>query len=605
MSWTIIVASSQGDQLDELRNGAQEIARAIGVAGIEVVEASSVEAVQEQRKSASHRKQLLIVAASLPSRESTRAPHALPGLELIKSITQEVEAPPCILVSQEIKHFLAVQAIRRCELLYVNCETDYVRDCLQVARRLEVVSVNPAQPALPQAAREAAQGNLAANYALVEVDLVADARSAFVRLSGGDPQPLDLDQTEVDELIKESRALAKRLDDAQQSEERWRRYSQQWSTEYRRLGERVHNLLFSTIFRDLYRIGYGHANGNVRLRFNLDQRYFDGAWEAIYDCQNKDFVMLGNMVTVARRARPSNIYNTLATSESYRASDQIDVNDGVLHMIVIQSDVPDQSIPQGPNDPLWDKYWGSKTLSDLPHVKQEVQMLRTLGRVGTRAGQGGASGARVEVEVLAPRGGKALADQVQRRLEDRSRHYDIIHFAGHALFDRTPQDGRGYLVFSGRQGDEPSAVPIATVADWVEGSGVQLVYLSCCRSSAAAAALELAAHNVPITIGYNWNLSDSKAVDFARDFYTELLNARLKVCPAFSKARRQLYRLFRGGDPIWAAPVLIAQPVEWGYVEGALRPVCLGHLTARKVRRGTSPRRGRSTSDPSSAPAAA
>jgi CHAT domain-containing protein len=146
------------------------------------------------------------------------------------------------------------------------------------------------------------------------------------------------------------------------------------------------------------------------------------------------------------------------------------------------------------------------------------------------------------------------------------------------------------LVFSGAPGERPEAVPIATVAEWLDKSGVQLVYLSCCRSSAASAALELARSDVPLTIGFNWNLDDEKAVDFARDFYGELLNeARLKVCVAFSRARRTLYRYFSGGDPIWAAPVLIAQPEDWSVIERGLRPLSAPRPGPRTIKRRRRP----------------
>ena len=102
---------------------------------------------------------------------------------------------------------------------------------------------------------------------------------------------------------------------------------------------------------------------------------------------------------------------------------------------------------------------------------------------------------------------------------------------------------------------------IATFAHWLEGAGVQLVYLSCSHSGSGAAALELA-RNVPMTIGFNWDIGDQKAAVFAREFYSELLEAWPQVSPALSKARRNLYHMFDRGDPIWAAPVLIAQAQE-------------------------------------------
>ncbi len=135
-----------------------------------------------------------------------------------------------------------------------------------------------------------------------------------------------------------------------------------------------------------------------------------------------------------------------------------------------------------------------------------------------------------------------------------SARYDVVHFAGHALFAEGPvkSDDRGYLVFSGFP--QPEAVPIARVASWLKNAGVQLVYLSCCRSSAASAALEFSRCDIPMAIGFHWDLDDAKAPVFARQFYQELLATKLKVCPAVSNARRKLFQEYDKGDPIWASP---------------------------------------------------
>jgi CHAT domain len=606
MPWTIIVASGEGDQLDELMNGAKKIAAELAVRGTDVVPAGSVEDVQIQRGSAARGKQLLIVSASLPGGNSQDQDAA--GLELIRSIAREPDAPPCMLVSGDMKHLSVVQEIALCELLYVSCETDYARDCLRLARRLGLFAqskpesmappagARPAETGAPAAAlpsptvADVANAHRAPQYALVEVHLLNNAQSGFVTLDGKNPQPLKLNQNQVDDLVKESQALAERMNKARGRKQRWQRYSQEWSAEYQRLGERIGNLLWPTIFSRMYSHGYAASNGNVRLRFNLDLPYFDGAWEAIYDQLHKNFVMLGNTVTVARRANQFSLPHACANGEPHSAPAQIDVANGVLKVLIIESDVPDRSTPDGPSDPLWERYWNSLRgkLSALPHIKREVERLRGLARARGGTDKAGRPQPRVEVEVLSPRVGKSLAEIVERRLKDHTRPYNIVHFAGHALFARgpVPHDRRGYLVFSGAQGGPPDAVPIATVADWLEGSGVQLVYLSCCRSSSAAAAIELAARNVPLTIGFNWDLDDGKAVEFARDFYSELLDAEFKVCHAFGKARRNLHGYFAGGDPIWAAPVLIAQPDDWMQVEGVLRPVFGRPPRKSAVRRG-------------------
>jgi hypothetical protein len=454
-----------------------------------------------------------------------------------------------------------------------------------------------------------ANGDLdgASHYALIEVHLLENAHG-IVMLDRKSPQPLELNRNDIDLFIKESRALAERMNKARGEKADWQRYLKKWRAEYQRLGERVGSLLWPTTFGPLYWTGYGNSKGNIRLRFNLDQSYFDGAWEAIhYHQMGKNFVMLDDTVTVTRRANHLDLRNLSATGKSSIPA-QIDISQGVLKVLIIESDVPDNSIPEGPPDLLWENYWSSLngTLPALPHLKKEIKMLRDLARA--RGGTDRAGQPHVEVEVLSPRAGRPLAEIVERRLRDRSRPYDIIHFAGHALFapSLVTQDRRGYLVLSGEPGGRPRAVPVATFADWLDGSGVQLVFLSCCRSSSAAAASELAARNVLLTIGFNWDLDDAKAVDFARDFYTELLASQLKVCDAFGKARRKLHRTFDGGDPIWAAPVLIAQPEEWARVEGVLRPLPGPSLPPGQALRKSWVRRRPSRADrPSHAPQAA
>jgi hypothetical protein len=227
---------------------------------------------------------------------------------------------------------------------------------------------------------------------------------------------------------------------------------------------------------------------------------------------------------------------------------------------------------------LWQKYWESYdgTLPALPHLDDEEKLLRDLKRAPKRIGAEAGARFKVNVDVLPVKNAAAdktwsQAAAAERWLSKKARRYDVVHFAGHALFaDGMEQDARGYLIFSGFP--EPEAVPISIVATWLANAGVQLVYLSCCQSSAASAALEFARNSIPMAIGFHWDLDDSKAPVFAKHFYEELLKSNLKVCPAVSKARLELYNKHLAGDPIWASPILIAQPMNWIQVEDVLKP---------------------------------
>lgn len=604
MVWNIIVASSDSDQLDELLNGAQEIASGLVPRGAVRI-AMSVEEVSQKRHPESSETELLIVAASLPQHRSSPDDQHEPGLNLIKLVDSEARPPACILVSDRVEHYRAVQSIKRCEWLAVDGSTDYIGQCLQLARRLGVVADDPAPVSSQGPVRIAAHapilvpenpaGKLAAmpiaeprplklmarppeanTYALLEVDLPSDAKLATVRLEIHEPgrierkeaQPLRLKGTKIDQLMTECKDLKDKLSDSI----RWKRYYHHWHADYRKLGERLSSLLWgSAWFKEYYHYGSGAAKKNVRVRFNLQQPWFDGFWEAIaFDSGERRLVMLEN--TVTRRALGDNQVGVFTNETG-----QIDAEDGTLNVLVIKSNVSDESTPDGPDDLLWNRYWTSYNgkLSELIHLDDEVKVLRDLKRLARRTHADGGKKFEVHVDVLPrvqPATNKAwsLADDVERWLKSGARRYDIVHFAGHALFDHdSKQDGRGYLVFSGSP--YPQAVPISTVATWLARAGVQFVYLSCCRSSAASAAQEFARNNIPMALGFHWDLNDSRAPVFAERFYEELLEANLKVCRAFSKARLELYNKYLAGDPIWASPVLIAQPMNWLQVEGVLK----------------------------------
>jgi hypothetical protein len=590
----IIVASGDADQLNELVNGAYQVGQRMKPrVQVDVRFAMSLEQLLKKRNSQTG---LVIVAASLPQARSSSAAEPEPGLSFAKSLALEAAPPACIVVSHREELYRTIQAIRRCELLTVDSSTNYVEECIQLARRLNVIPDDPAmtgeaslvatipvernRPAVAATKKPVGSGLRQNNkYALLEVELPTDAGLGIVylelheepgKIKRNQNRPLRLNQCELEELIKDSRILKDNLSKWQQDPVKWKRHYDEWHAEYRKLGERVARLLWgSQSFREYYYRGDGWAEGNIRVRFNLEEPWFDGLWEAISAEREDRNLILDN--TLARRAIPQNKLEEVGGTAA-----QIDTDDGTLNILVIQSEVTHNSVPQGPDDPLWRKYWASYkgTLPMLPHLAQEVAALRDLETSRRRSGS--SAKLQVNVDVLpkrAPPPGQkwSLADKVEKYLGNESRRYDIVHFAGHALFADGPvkDDERGYLVFSGFP--HPEAVPIARVASWLKHAGTQLVYLSCCRSSAASAALEFARYDIPMAIGFHWDLDDSKAPVFAKRFYQELLDAKLKVCPAISRARRKLFEHHDRGDPIWASPVLIAQPKDWVAIEGVLK----------------------------------
>jgi hypothetical protein len=581
MPWTIIVASDDADQLDLLLEAAEGIKSTLDpTERHRIINAMTVDHVRKLRKTSrgSENGELLILTATLPSGDGTTT-----GFDLVKHFQQEDNPPRCILISDCMEHYPVVQTMKSCELLFVNAGTDYFDLCLHFSRKLGVVRdggdllsirareiripeepPTPEQIAIPLDAaprqvqpRSKPEDAADRSFALVEVDLKSKAKFSTVKLLVNTPggrmqaQPflLHLNQNEVNGLIKDSRDLTNRIGLG----------AADWKQDYSLLGGRIHKLLFTPKFSEYYGHAQGAAPGNVRLRFNLEQSVFEGLWEAVFDGSNNRFLMLDTVVT--RRA----------SQEFDNFNDRLDFGNGVLNVLAIKSSVPKDSKPIGPNDPLWKEFSQDIELTELLHLDQEMEILKNLQEPSKASDVSPSLIPEFDVTVL-PGGHRcrSLAETVERELKRHSDRYDVLHFAGHALFarGRTLQDDRGYLIFSGNP--RPQAVPIATVSSWIANTSIRLVYLSCCRSSAAQVAIEFARRNVPMTIGFTWDLDDEKAVDFAGEFYSELRNSGLKVCSAFCKARRRLHERYDGGDPIWAAPVLVAQPLEWIQVENHL-----------------------------------
>jgi hypothetical protein len=589
MPRNIIVASSEGDQIEELANGARAIAAQMEPRAQTLVKiALSIEELQRKQNAETV---LLIVAATLPQQISSSDAEHEPGLSFVKTLSSQEKRPACILVSARYEHYRAVQGIKRCELLVVDNATRYIEQCLQLARKLELIPDGSAKaaevaPAGPKAKTKGASGApglersadsstpaAQRKFALVEVNLPTQAKSATVRLEihtpgrveRREPRALDLKEIKLKQLMIDCKKLKDKLSETQ----RWDKYYARWHADYRNLGEGISNLLWSSrYFKEYYDYGCGAAEDNIRVRFNLQQPWFDGLWEAISAASGERRpLMLQN--TIARRALDDDQVGIFTND-----SGQIDTDGGVLNILVIKSAVTGQTAPSGPTDPRWNEFLRNhnEPLRELPHLDREVEALLKLR--GSR-GKKSTHKFRVKVDVLprkTPLVGEewSLKEMVTEWLKKKSRRYDIVHFAGHALFPSNPKDDdRGYLVFSGFP--RPEAVPIAKVATWLANAGVQLVYLSCCRSSAASAALEFARNNIPMAIGFHWDLNDEKAPVFAEQFYDAVLSANLKVCSAVSKARLELYNEHKDGDPIWASPVLIAQPTNWIQVEGVLK----------------------------------
>ena len=568
MSWQIIVASSDADQRAELKKGADAIAEKIKATG-DAAEVEVVTTVADVRKLlGGANKNLVIATAALSEREPTPGIQNQAGLELIKAIQAQPSPPPCILVSDRPEHRSLTKAMQRCQGLQVGAATDYIRDCMTFAKDLDVWSGGgDARPAQDE-------------FAFIEVDVPDETKMAMIRyvinvkgcFEDPDFVPLGLNQKKVDDLVVDSRKLSERFSKALKSERAYER----WQQDYRSLGERFYKLLDTDVFKDHLRTIEGVVKGrdlDIRMRFSLGRFVFDGLWESILNAEGEHLML---KATITRRTRGT-VVRDFAKAQVGAV--------GTLNILVIGSTVDDNSAPEGPGDVLWKKNWGKCRLESLSHIIDEMVAIKELEGLPHKVKVDVLSGEerhKPEVE-----DGWSLAKVVSTHLAENPTRYDVVHFAGHALFatskmkkpppgkgkkagNQPLEDERGYLVFSGK--NKARAIPIAVVAGWLKDTSVDLVYLSCCRSSASRAAAEFAKNSIRTTIGFSWDLVDARAVDFSRQFYAELLESRLNVCSALGKARKGLHKVYESGDSIWASPVLFAQPREWKHVEGVLRP---------------------------------
>ncbi|MEW6599799.1 MAG: CHAT domain-containing protein [Nitrospirota bacterium] len=154
------------------------------------------------------------------------------------------------------------------------------------------------------------------------------------------------------------------------------------------------------------------------------------------------------------------------------------------------------------------------------------------------------------------------------------RNYDILHYAGHADYDRTMPAESGFLMHGGK----------LTAADITDMTGPAplpaLVFSNACRSGhtdirkvgedyedeiyGLANAFLLA--GVQHYIGTFWDVQDEPSHYFAEDFYKELIKGST-VGEAVKKARQGSIERYGEETIIWASYMLYGDPTA-RYVEG-------------------------------------
>ena len=537
------------------------------------------------RRQGADLKDLVIVGRDLPA--DAEDPNARAGslgaaIDLVGEIQNEQSPAACVLVGAADNDVTKVSAAWPLFSSIVQDDpktSDMAGSLAAVATGLAARRDRVGRMKVPPALFRAG-----APWALLDVNLDGSQRSRL-RLQIGtghlleEPMefPLAVDEAELDEVVQASRELRQKMNEHLRDKGLWLSYVSQWRQDYELLGRRIFTLINKYPFDEYMGRALQAANENARLRFVLHENAYDGLWEAMFHPHRREWMMLSS--TIARRAQ----------SPAAGPLRRLDGGDGEVHVLAIGSNVPDGSKAKGPDNSGWRNFWKSfyepKAVAYhrdnqcqlplnvvFPPLKEIACELAVLDKL--RNAVNGRRPAKMDLVVEnASTSGQSLAARVREQLlagprlgVGRAARFDVVHFAGHALFnDQDIARERGYLVFGGHP--ETDFVPVSEFADWLRQAGVQMVYLSCCRSSAARAAFELANAGIPLAIGFTWDLDSALAVKFAMAFYDSLFRNDLKVCRAFQRARIEMAKKMEDDDPIWTSPVLVAQPSDWLSVE--------------------------------------
>jgi len=158
------------------------------------------------------------------------------------------------------------------------------------------------------------------------------------------------------------------------------------------------------------------------------------------------------------------------------------------------------------------------------------------------------------VQHLTKEGEPALARRVKDNLE--SHDWTIVHYAGHSYYDA--RTDKGLVFFPGSEGTGVEKMELKRFSDCLRQP--TFVYFSSCESGEDPFVFGLVNRQVPNILGFRWNIKDSFALEYAKNFYETLFKAR-SLEKAFLEARKQMYERHEE-DRIWAAPILVKQLSE-------------------------------------------
>jgi DNA-binding response OmpR family regulator/CHAT domain-containing protein len=203
----------------------------------------------------------------------------------------------------------------------------------------------------------------------------------------------------------------------------------------------------------------------------------------------------------------------------------------------------------------------SNTKPAIPGVDQEIEAL-----AGSLKAMFEDRGISVHVETIPTE--RATYEAVRNELQKCK--YHIVHYAGHASYDRQSPE-KSYLAFwekPGRQGSVKK-MPVSELQVLLRGSDLRFFYSSCCLSTKTGEPAQLldddflgiadgiVCAGVPAILGFRWPVSDSEASTLASTFY-ESLSGHGQIDTALLDARCRVAARDRD-DITWLSPILVMQ----------------------------------------------
>jgi len=172
-------------------------------------------------------------------------------------------------------------------------------------------------------------------------------------------------------------------------------------------------------------------------------------------------------------------------------------------------------------------------------------------------------GIRAEVERIS--GKDATRDNIGEALQRGGYHF--FHYSGHGYFQSDqPESSRIMTADTDRS---KSFLTASDLTDFCQGTELRFTYLSCCLGACSAPKIEhgdffglfdaLARADVPMVLGYRWEMGDALALSLASAFYKKLW-LTLSPGEALFEARKDISHGEESRDSeSWAAPVLLMQ----------------------------------------------